>query len=214
MADRTIRIPGPNGPVEVLAHDNGDGTFSLVSYATALDTGALKVSLYGKGVAAGDTALNVITPADGDALAAALRVASLGRAYNGATVDTLRNNTEGTALASAARTAQTDSADIINYNARGIIIFLNVTASAAGTGGLTINLQVKDPVSGGYFTTYAAAAAVTTTGLRAYNIYPGAAGAGNYTNTSQQQIPRTFRVRVTVGDATSYTYSVGYALVV
>jgi hypothetical protein len=35
MADLTIRVPGPSGPVNLLAHDNGDSTYSLVAYSGA-----------------------------------------------------------------------------------------------------------------------------------------------------------------------------------
>ncbi len=149
--------------------------------------------------------------ADGATNPTLLSMSSFPSLFNGTTWDRWRNNFEGTALISAARTGTTNSADIINYNGRGVTLFLNVTA-ASGTGGLTVNIQVKDPVSGSYFTAYAAAAAVITTGLKAYNAFPGAAGAGNYTNTVNFQIPRTFRIGVTVGDSSSYTYSIGYAI--
>lgn len=149
--------------------------------------------------------------ADGATNPTPLSMSSFPSLFNGTTWDRRRNNMEGTALASATRTATANSADIINYNGRGVTIYLNVTA-ASGTGGLTVNIQAKDPVTGSYFTVYAAAAAVITTGLRAYNAYPGAAGSGNYTNAVNFQIPRTFRIGVTVGDSTSYTYSIGYAI--
>lgn len=111
-----------------------------------------------------------------------------------------------TILASAARTAQTDSADFVSDHARGVVLFLNVTA-ASGTGGLTVNIQMKDPVTGNYSSYYAAAAAVTSTGQRTYHIYPGASGGG--TESKGGLLPHTWRVRVTVGDSSSYSYSIG-----
>lgn len=132
-------------------------------------------------------------------------------AYNGATYDNWHNNLEGTALTSAARIATTNSADIVNYNHRGIILFLNVTV-ASGTGGLQVQIQTKDPVSGNYVSTNTAPTAITATGFTAYFVFPGINAGGS--QASSGFIGRTIRVRVTHGDASSYTYSVGYVLVV
>lgn len=122
-----------------------------------------------------------------------------------------RNNNEGTALVSALRTITTTSANITNYNARGIIIFLSVTA-ASGTGGLVTTIRGVDPISGGGSALHANPAAVITTGLFMYVLYPGVntGGSGGFQGT----LPRTFNIRVTPGDATNYTYSVGYSLIV
>jgi hypothetical protein len=134
-------------------------------------------------------------------------------ALNGVTWDRLRNNNDVTALSSAARTATTSSADQTNYNARGLAVFLNVTA-ASGSGGLQVRVQGKDPVSGNYFNLNAAPTAITATGQYAYALYPGAAtAAGDVQQTTQQVLPRTFRITVTHGDGSSYTYSVGYSLI-
>ena len=208
-------LPAGTNAIGKLAANSGVdiGDVDVTSLPSAMldSTNVLKVSLYGKGSVAGDTALNVITPADGDALAAALRVASLQRAYNGTTVDTWRNNIEGTALASAARTAQTNSSDIITYNANKIYVFLNVTA-ASGTGGLTVRVQAKDPVSGNYFSINSAPTAVTSTTSNGYLIGPGVSAGG--TQATSSVLPRTIRIQVQVGDSSSYTYSVGYSLIV
>jgi hypothetical protein len=128
---------------------------------------------------------------------------------NGATFDPETGNLEGTALASAARAAQTESADIVNVNCRGAVIFLNVTA-ASGTGGLQVVVRGKDPVSGAYVNLNNVPTAVIATGLLVYTFYPGATAVG--AATFQGVLPRTFRIRVIHGDASSYTYSVGYSL--
>lgn len=116
---------------------------------------------------------------------------------------------EGTALASQARTAQQNSADIANAGCRGIMVFLNVTA-ASGTGGLTLRIQGKDPVSGTYGNLLSASAAVIATGMSIYIIYPGGSSGG--TQGVSGPLPKTWRISMNVGDATSYTYSVGYCL--
>lgn len=134
--------------------------------------------------------------------------------FNGSSLDRQRNNIEGTVLASAARTAQTSSADQTNHNARGVICVVETTA-ASGTGGLTLIIQGKDPVSGSYYSLFAAAAAITAIGTNAYAIYPGIATAAvlGYKGGANLILPRTWRIVVNVGDASSYTYSVSYSYV-
>lgn len=132
--------------------------------------------------------------------------------YNGSTWERQRQNTEATALTSAARTAATQSADITNHNARGILVWLNITA-ASGTGGLVLRVQAKGPTSGEYVNLNAATAALTATGTYTYLIYPGSgAAAGDINQVTSAPLPRTWRIAIAVGDASSYTYSVGYAL--
>jgi hypothetical protein len=139
--------------------------------------------------------------------------AATSRRWNGAGWDRVRNNQQGTLLASAARTATAAGADQTNYDGRGVVVFLNVTA-ASGSGGLQVVVEGKDPVSGTYQQINATPTAVTATGFRSYVVYPGAASGpqGDVTQTTQQVLSRTWRVRVVHGDGSSYTYSVGYAL--
>lgn len=117
-------------------------------------------------------------------------------------------NETGVALASAARTATTTSATLTNPRARGVVLFLDVTNSAAGTGGLQVQAQAIDPTGGTALAINSAPTAVTATGLKVYVIYPGAS-AGATQNTSGI-LPRLWNVKVTAGDSTSYTYSVSY----
>lgn len=122
---------------------------------------------------------------------------------------------EGIALASAARTTTTSSADILTYGARAMIIFLNVTA-ASGTGGLTVGIQPKDPASGAYgFRINGVTAAKTTTGLflMSYglansNVSSGLAAA----DIMGGPMPFRFRFQIVHADASNYTYSLAYSL--
>ena len=118
-------------------------------------------------------------------------------------------NKNGTALASAARTATTDSADLSNPDGRGVWVVLDVTAITA-TPSLTVLIQAKDPASGKYVTllTGAAVATVSTT---TYVVYPGITETANVDVSAP--VPKTFRIRVTHADADSATYSVGYSTV-
>lgn len=129
-------------------------------------------------------------------------------------IERQRNNQEITLLVSAARTATTNSADIVNHNARGIVIILDVTA-ASGTGGLITRLFNKDPISLNYAQANSSPVAIVAVGTYSYLIYAGA-GA---TNVGHQQLSsggvgRTFRVQVAHGDATSYTYSLSAHLII
>jgi hypothetical protein len=136
--------------------------------------------------------------------------------YNGtgtAAWDRWANNQDLTLLASAARTATTNTADQTNANGKGVVVYLAITA-ASGTGGLQVSIQGKDPVSGNYFLLATLGAAVTTTGNKAYMFYPGAASGGSLQAGAQMVLPRTWRVQIVHGDGTSYTYSVGCSVVV
>lgn len=149
---------------------------------------------------------------DADAQASVLgSLVSLARQekFNGTTWDRARNNTESTLLASAARTVQTNSADQTNYSAKGLHVQLNVTA-ASGTGGLTVVVQGKDPVSGTYYDILVGTAIIAT-GITILKVYPGIVASANA--AASDILPRTWRVQVRVGDASSYTYSVGSSLV-
>jgi len=133
--------------------------------------------------------------------------------YNGTTFDIQQANTQGTLLASAARTATTLSANQINYNGKGVIFTLNITA-ASGTGGLTIVLHGVDPISGLNYDLNTAAAAITAQGEYAFVFYPGASGTSTYIKqTNSIVLPRTWNIGVGAGDSSSYTYSVGYQLI-
>jgi hypothetical protein len=116
----------------------------------------------------------------------------------------------------AARTATTSSADQTNYNAKGVLVYLNVTA-ASGTGGLQVQVQGKDPVSGNYYNlTSAPTAVIATTGStpKVYAMGPSYFSTGGaVTQNTTQALPRTWRVQVVAGDASSYTYSVSASVI-
>lgn len=129
---------------------------------------------------------------------------------NGSTFDLEQNNTEGTLLASAARTATVASADQTNYNARGVRVFINVTATSA-TPSITITIQEKDPISGNYIDKLVSAA-ITTTGQKTTLVmYPGVTAAANV--AISEPLGRTWRINATHSDADSITYSVAYGYI-
>lgn len=119
-------------------------------------------------------------------------------------------------LASAERTADTNSPDQFNINAnlnvRGILVTLDVTA-ITDTPSLTLKIQAKDPGSDKYETLMAASAAVTGTGTHSYLLYPGAGSAADdITQVAGFPLPPAWRVRVEHADTDAATYSVGALL--
>lgn len=130
--------------------------------------------------------------------------------FNGTTWDRQRGNVDGTAFASAARTASANSADVTNYNSRGVHVVIDVTAITA-TPSVTFTIQGKDALSGAYYTVLASAA-ITGVGTTALRVYPALTAAAN--TVANDVLPRTWRVAAVHGDADSITYSVGYSLIV
>lgn len=112
-------------------------------------------------------------------------------------------------LPSAARTAAiTDPQQIETTGYRGLRAVVDIT-TYGGAGSLTLTIQGYDPVSGKWYTLLASAAlaAAATTDLV---VYPGCVAVAN--RLANTPLPRTVRVTVAVGDATSHTYSVGLQL--
>lgn len=226
MADNSTRLDG-GGVLETLASDDIGGVkYQRVKIAIGADGAAVDVEppdadakaaskvmpsglVYchsdgtwyrARGAGAGDG----LTPAQ-------VGLTALGL-FNESTVDRQRGNTQGSLLASAARTAVTNSALQTNYNARGVMVILNVTA-ASGSGGLQVVI-VGQPAGSGYALN-ATPTPVTTTGLFVYELYPGiGAASGGVTQRTSGTLPRTWFVQVQVGNATSYTYQLDYALIV
>lgn len=131
-----------------------------------------------------------------------------------------QTNTEGTLLASAARTATVQLPTQTNHNARGVFVVLNVTA-ASGTGGITPQFRAIDPISGTTVVLHATPPpAVTAVGRYGYVLYPGISvsagtlGNGSTILVASQVLPRLWTMVVSPGDASSYTYSLSYMLLI
>jgi hypothetical protein len=137
--------------------------------------------------------------------------------YNGSTWDRERGNTDGTALSSAARTGTTSSADLVNYNCRGVIVWLDITANS-GSGQLTVLIQGKDG-TGNYYNLNGAGTAVAATNSKfGHECYPGSTTAGVATSLrilerTSAALPRSWRVTVSHSSGVSWTYSVTYSLI-
>lgn len=96
--------------------------------------------------------------------------------------------------------------DIINLNARGITVVLDMTV--VGTGSVTLTIQGKDVASGKYYTLLAGAAVITNSTNR-YTVFPGAPVAANV--SANDALPYVYRILVTANNANPTTYTVGYS---
>lgn len=114
-----------------------------------------------------------------------------------------------TAFASAAFTAAQNSSDLCSNGARGLEVYINVTA-AVSSPSVTFTIQGKDSISGVYFTVLASAA-ITGAGFTVLRVYPGLTASSNV--TANDVIPRFFRIAVAAGNSNSLTYSVSINLI-
>lgn len=123
---------------------------------------------------------------------------SFGHLYNGTGYDSARANIAGTVLASLANTQATrTSADQTNYNARGAIIHVAISAYA-GAPTFTPSVQMKAP-NGAYVTIWTGAA-LNANGDYTYMLYPGASG-GSFTAIAPICLPREWRFVLTAAGA-------------
>jgi len=111
-------------------------------------------------------------------------------------------NREISLLASAARTATVSSSDVACENGRGVLIRVNVSASAA-TPSVVFTVESK---VGGAYRTVLTSAAVTGAGTTWLRVYPGVTAVA--AEAVSDVIGHTFRVTATHADADSITYSV------
>jgi hypothetical protein len=111
-------------------------------------------------------------------------------------------------LASAARTAAVASAKQVDAVEQYARVYVNVTA-ASGAGGLTCQFRGYDRVSGSAVALSTGGAAITATGLYVFEMMPNAQdAAGSVKETVGRMLPYQWDFQITVGDSSSYTYSV------
>lgn len=206
--------PGGNSQYVTLVADNGTAVEVVspadnINPSLALSTASI---LYGYDGATYDRIRSGLNNADGQASVATgvLSNNSHLMLFNGTTFDRQRNNFDLTVLTSAARTASINSADFVNYNSRGVIIIINVTAIAA-TPSITVSIDGFDTTSGMYYSLLTSAA-ITTVSTTILSIAPGLNTVVN--SRLSELLPRTWRVSVVNADADSITYSIGASLVV
>lgn len=126
--------------------------------------------------------------------------------FNESTWDRIRGNTTLLVMASAARTASANSSTITNYNARGVLVTMYVTAVVDTP---SCVLHIQGILAGTYKDLFIATAAITATGVYTYLLYPANVTIANdVTEAEDLPLPRSFRIRVIHADGDSITYSV------
>jgi hypothetical protein len=107
-------------------------------------------------------------------------------------------------------TAALESEIIEEGNCAGAYFVLTITdVDDLGSAGLTLEVYGVDPISGAEFQLFQANDAVTATGTTVYAIHPNEPAAGNgVTQVSNRSLPRHFKVKTSVGDASEFTYTV------
>ena len=146
-------------------------------------------------------------PADGVGASTGVVVTAYPSLYDGGF---WYRSTLETFLANAVRVADTDSADFMNHNAKGLHAIISVTA-VIPTGSITPIIQGKDPVSGNYYDILQGLP-ITTVSTNVIKVFPGISAIVN--SSASDILPRIYRLRVTHLNGVNVTYSVGGALVI
>lgn len=156
-----------------------------------------------------------IAGADGSANPTSPEVLDRPSTFNETTWDRLRGNTGTVHLASVARTAAAGGPAGPNYNHKGALVIVNVTAAGGVGKTLSIQITATNPGTGLGVNFYMTNSTIANlTGTFAFLIYPGATAAspaitdGSLTIVNQS-IPRDWNITMIPSDATPWTYSVG-----
>jgi hypothetical protein len=102
------------------------------------------------------------------------------------------NSDNITLLASAAITANSQSADQTNSRARGLKVFVATGSFGASESTMTVTIEGKDPVSGTYYTILQSASLSAST-FTVLSVYPGLAASANV--AANDVLPKTWRVK-------------------
>lgn len=110
----------------------------------------------------------------------------------------------------AARTEDTTTDEQVNKYCPGFVLFMDVTEVGDPAGSVTLNLQIRDPVTGNWFTIWTAAAPIASVGMRTALFWPSpfTDAAELYTESVDIAVPRDWRIFCDhANDVNSITYS-------
>ena len=223
LSDSTANPTAPMVGAAGMVFDQYAGTWKRVKSSAradgsdGTDSVAVGPQLYRSGVWEQQRAVG------GDAQDATGMAAAGPMLYNDSSFDRQRGNTEGTLLASAARTATAAAPIQTNYNARGIRVWMKVTAKSAATTFYVV-LHSARPTSGGAsytdaeYTAFVPTFAAGVNELCILTAYPGAVGvavAGAVSGQSAASMPvgRSWWMQCVPSDANSVTYEVTYSYI-
>jgi hypothetical protein len=148
--------------------------------------------------------------ASADALAnpTVTKIDATGLLFNGTTWDRARNNLNVLVEASSAKVATGNGSTQTNFNARGMFVWINVTA-ASGTPSMTVRIQWSPDGGTNWVdldTTNAQTAAITGVSASVLRVYPGIATTANASLNAP--LPRTWRLAWTItGGTPSLTFT-------
>jgi hypothetical protein len=115
------------------------------------------------------------------------------------------------ATLTAAGTGSVTGAQLDTHQAKGCLIFINVTAISGTTPTLTVTLKGLDSTSGTAYTVLASAA-LNATGLTVLKVYPGLTAAAN--TVANDVTPCASRIDYTIGGTTpSVTATISMQLI-
>jgi hypothetical protein len=218
-ADNMTNPTAPQSLSYLMAYDQPGGNWDRLQLAPAI--AALKITSGAGSINNDGISSTANTLGDGGGTARPL--ATLAYLYNGvasggsASIDKQRNNAEISVLSSAARTATTNHIDYINFNGRGVVYILNVTANPGGAETLSLKIQGKDITSSAYYDIVDAGVLFTAAnGTKSLTAYPGVLSADAVAGSTHKSvvIPRTFRAVVTHSSTGSWTYSLSLCVMV
>lgn len=123
--------------------------------------------------------------------------------YNGSSWDRTQNNTTGVVIAAGTTTTQSNVA-LTTYNARSMVIVVNVSAVSGGS----ITVTINGTTSSSYVYPLLTSAALNTVAVTPLRIFPGSSPSANA--VANDVVPRNVTVTVTVTG--TITYGVDYVL--
>lgn len=173
---------------------------ALISAPTGTGSAVPANAFYLGGSDAADSTLKGVRLAAynvGDAITAGIQgVVTYQPAFNGSTVDRVRNNTTGNLIATGTSTTQTNIT-LTTYNATKLVLLVNITAATVAT--LTVAIS---GVSTNYTYPILTSTALATVALTALRVFPGSTVTTNL--AANDVVPRTISVTATVTGTIAY----------
>lgn len=178
-----------------------------IKISTLAANGVSGVSTVTSGTVTVDTELPAAAAmADGAANATTSSVRADGSLFNGTTWDRYRNNAVVTVDSSSARTATGTGTTAVNYNARGMIAHINVTAVSGTSPTLVMKLQFSSDGTNWTDMPGAATVSINANGYYYLAVYPGMSIVAN--QSISWPVPRNWRFAWTIGGTTpSFTFT-------
>lgn len=205
MSDSVFFATPEAGIVGVHGWDGDAWKKILVSSGDILRIAKSAGANYGDGI----TPLNFVVDTDEDDNNVMPMIAPL--LYNGSTLDRYRGNWRETILASAVRTATIQTASFINYNHRGAMFTLNVTANPGADETLAFNVYHIEPVADGAVVIYFKTGLSQNANRKiSFVLYPGAVEtvAATYLEAQAIPLPREYQIGIGHSGSGNWTYSV------